>query len=176
MLDLFYVMLDSRTWHFCNEWFSRWSFVWREDALRSLFSRLDQWNIHILKKKTTKVLLHLPRAKRIVPVTSYDVTTSFMWRHGVTDVMSQRHIMSWHHTISRFFLSDHSNKKTVDMMFFDQVTSTFDLDCWTRPRYYQGRSLYQISWPYAKRFSCESANWQTHRQTHRRLRFYNLDR
>ncbi len=39
-----------------------------------------------------------------------------------------------------------------------------DLDLQTRPRYYQGQSMYQISWPYAKQFSCESANWQTARQ------------
>ncbi len=51
---------------------------------------------------------------------------------------------------------------------FYWVTLTFDLwlDHWTRSRYYQGQPLYQISWPYVKRFSSESANRQTHRHIH----------
>ncbi len=51
-----------------------------------------------------------------------------------------------------------------------------DLDLWTCPRYYQGQSLYRISRLYAKWFSGESANRHTDTHTHRRLRFYNLDR
>ncbi len=43
---------------------------------------------------------------------------------------------------------------------------TYDLDLQTWPRYYQGQSLYRILWPYAKRFSCESATWLTHWHTH----------
>ncbi len=61
-----------------------------------------------------------------------------LWRHDVIYVSSRRHWhhvttshMSWRHTKTKDFLSDHSNKKTLQITFFHLVTLTFDL--WPSP-------------------------------------------
>ena len=44
---------------------------------------------------------------------------------------------------------------------------TYDLEHRPCPRCHQGKSLYQILWPYVSRFSHESVHTRTHRHTHR---------
>ncbi len=93
------------------------------------------------------------------------ISASFMWHYDVTDVTSWRHIMSLYHTMAWVFLSGRSNRKILEITFFDLVTLTFDLDHQTHPRFYQGQSLYQILWPYVNQFSCESAHKLTDTHT-----------
>ncbi len=67
------------------------------------------------------------------------------------------------------FITQKTEAKTPRIAFLSgwPWPLTYDLDLRTCPRYHQGQSMYQISWPYAKRFSRESAiNWQTDRHTH----------
>ncbi len=110
-----------------------------------------------------------------------DVTSSF-------HVTPWRHVTSWCHTmmlcvpplilchVTVHTSAQVSWSEVPKITFSNLVTLTYDLDHRTHLRYHQGQSLHQILGPYVKRFRRERAEWQTHRQTDRRDRFYTLDR
>ncbi len=107
-----------------------------------------------------------------------------LWPAGCFDVMWHCDVIQWGHmtsrhhamtshdvmcqTIGQGLVSVNSNKKTLKKTFLTwwPWPLTYDLEHQNCPRCHQGQSLYQISWPYIKRFSCESANRQTHWHTH----------
>ena len=122
------------------------------------------------QKKNTKVLLHLPRAKPICARAHISwccaCTYANLYAHARNlrvHVQNSMHTCTWN--LNAIYHTENPSQNSKNCIF-NWMTLTYDLDLRTCPRYYQGQSLYQISWPYAKRFSRESANWQTHTHTH----------
>ena len=109
------------------------------------------WNWYPCSLLWKKVLLHLPRVPNLFVLAR--LFHDFVHAQNLC-ALARNH----HEIITQKNLSQNSKK-----YIFNWMTRTFDLR--TRLRYYQGQSLYQISWPYTKQFSRESADRQTDTHT-----------
>ena len=130
-----------------------------------------------------RLSIHLPPA------------STFLKSFCPNDVILWCHMTGWRHAVTvHDFLTSHCspgfcimplNQKQVSRTAGNHIFSPGDLDLWpitlpwlhrTWPRYGQGWPTCKISCWYVNRFSCESTDTHRHTRTHRRLRFYNLDR
>ena len=132
----------------------------------------------VITNENAWAFTHLPRRTFLKSFCPNDVT---LWRHMRVwhQVVASQDVLTSHNRQWICIMplkSEKSQWNCPDITFSHLMTLTYDLDHRTWPRYGPGWPTSKISCPYVKRFSRESADRRTHRQTDRRDRFYYLDR